>query len=225
MRTVNRAGRLTEAVRRRPYAVVLFDEIEKAHRDVFNVLLQVMDDGRLTDGKGRTVDFRNTVLIMTSNINLFPLAAESSSTSGNPEQTRKQVMDALRIHFKPEFLNRVDEIIVFNALGKEQLLKIIDLRLEEVRRSLADRKIALEFTGASKELLLAKGYDVNYTARPLKRSVQLLVQDPLAKKILRGEVLDGDHVQVDAEQSEITFTASRTRGSRRKSPPQRNSSQ
>lgn len=158
-------------------------------------------------------------------LDLLPLTAESSSTSGNPEQTRKQVMDALRIHFKPEFLNRVDEIIVCNALGKEQLLKIIDLRLEEVRRSLADRKVTLEFTGAAKEVLLASGYDSKYGARPLKGSVQRPVQDSLAKKILRGEVFDGDHVLVDAEQNEITLTASRARGSRRKSPPGRNSSQ
>src|SRR5208337_2834437 len=217
-------GQLTEAVRRRPYAVVLFDEIEKAHHDVFNILLQVMDDGRLTDGKGRTVDFRNTVLIMTSNINLVNLTAESLRTSENHEQTRKQVMDALRVYFKPEFLNRVDDIIVFNALGKEELIRIIDLRLEEVRRLLADRKVSLEFTDAAKELLLAEGYDLNYGARPLKRSVQRLVQDPLAKKILHGEVFDGDAVMVDAEQSELRFTVT-SRGSQRKSPARSNSYQ
>jgi ATP-dependent Clp protease ATP-binding subunit ClpB len=203
---------------------VLFDEIEKAHRDVFNILLQVMDDGRLTDGKGRTVDFRNTVLIMTSNINLVHLTAESLRTSENHEQTRKQLMDALRVYFKPEFLNRVDDIIVFNALGKEELIRIIDLRLEEVRRLLADRKVSLEFTDAAKELLLTKGYDLNYGARPLKRSVQRLVQDPLAKKILHGEVFDGDAVMVDAEQSELRFTVT-CRGSQRKSPARSNSFQ
>ena len=215
-------GQLTEAVRRRPYAVVLFDEIEKAHHDVFNILLQVMDDGRLTDGKGRTVDFRNTVLIMTSNINLVHLTAESLRTSENHEQTRKQIMDALRVYFNPEFLNRVDDIIVFNALGKEELIKIIDLRLGEVRRLLADRKVSLEFTDAAKELLLAKGYDLNYGARPLKRSVQRLVQDPLAKKILHGEVFDGDAVMVDVEQSELRFTVT-CRGSQQKSPARSNS--
>ena len=217
-------GQLTEAVRRRPYAVVLFDEIEKAHHDVFNILLQVMDDGRLTDGKGRTVDFRNTVLIMTSNISLLHLTTESLRTSENHEQTRKQLMDALRLYFKPEFLNRVDDIIVFNSLGKEELIKIIDLRLGEVRRLLADRKVSLEFTDAAKELLLAKGYDLNYGARPLKRSVQRLVQDPLAKKILHGEVFDGDAVMVDAEQSELRFTVT-CRGSQRKSPACSNSFQ
>ena len=199
-------GQLTEAVRRRPYSVVLFDEIEKAHHDVFNILLQVMDDGRLTDGKGHTVDFRNTVLIMTSNINLVNLTAESLRNSENSEQSRKLVIDALRIYFKPEFLNRVDDIIVFNSLGREELLKIIDLRLREVRQLLADRKISLEFTDAAKELLLAKGCDLNYGARPLKRSVQRLVQDPLARKILRAEVLEGDSVTVDAVDGELQFT-------------------
>jgi len=197
-------GQLTEAVRRRPYSVVLFDEIEKAHHDVFNILLQVMDDGRLTDGKGRTVDFRNTVLIMTSNINLMNFTAEPLRNA-TLEQARKQVIDALRMYFKPEFLNRVDDIIVFHSLGKEELIQIIDLRLHEVSRLLADRKIRLEFTEAAKELLLAKEGDLNYGARPLKRSIQRLVQDPLAKKILRREVLDGDSVTLDAEGGELKF--------------------
>jgi len=199
-------GQLTEAVRRRPYSVVLFDEIEKAHHDVFNVLLQIMDDGRLTDGKGRTVSFRNAVLIMTSNINLAHLPAESLRATENLEQARKQVTDALRAYFKPEFLNRVDDILVFNSLGKEELIKIIDLRLEEVRRLLTDRKVSLEFTDGAKELLLTQGYDPNYGARPLKRSVQRLVQDPLAVKLLHDEVLDGDNVVVTAEQGNIRFT-------------------
>src|SRR5208337_4720472 len=199
-------GQLTEAVRRRPYSVVLFDEIEKAHHDVFNILLQIMDDGRLTDGKGRTVGFRNAVLIMTSNINLAHLTAESLRAPENLEQARKLVTDVLRAYFKPEFLNRVDDIIVFNSLGKEELIKIIDLRLEEVRRLLADRKVSLEFTAAAKELLLAQGYDPNYGARPLKSSVQRLVQDPLARRLLHGEVFDGDHVVVGGEQSELRFT-------------------
>jgi len=199
-------GQLTEAVRRRPYSVVLFDEIEKAHHDVFNILLQVMDDGRLTDGKGRTVDLRNTVLIMTSNIHLAQVTAESLRAAESFEQARKQITDALRLHFKPEFLNRVDDILVFNSLGKEELIKIIDLRLEEVRHLLAERKVALEFAQAAKELLLTEGYDPSYGARPLKRSVQRLVQDPLAVKILHGEVLDGDHVVVDAEHNAMRFT-------------------
>jgi ATP-dependent Clp protease ATP-binding subunit ClpB len=192
-------GQLTEQVRRRPYAVLLFDEIEKAHPDVFNILLQIMDDGRLTDGKGRTVDFRNTVIIMTSNIGSAYLQAESMRTAADFEDASKQVMNALHGHFKPEFLNRVDDIIVFSPLGKEQLVKIIELRLEDVRRLLADRKISLELTEAAKELLFTEGFDPNFGARPLKRAIQKLVQDPLALKILDGEVLHGDHVVVDAD--------------------------
>ena len=210
-------GQLTESVRTRPYSVVLFDEIEKAHHDVFNVLLQVLDDGRLTDGKGRTVDFRNTVLIMTSNIDVSQLSAESLHPLEDSEKTRRRVLDLLRGYFKPEFLNRVDEILVFNSLGREEIIKIIDLRLEEVRRLLADRKVSLEFTDAAKELLLAEGYDRTYGARPLKRFVQRLVQDPLAMKILHGEVLDGDHVVVDAEHKEMKFTVSCRAAAPRKS--------
>ncbi len=202
-------GQLTEAVRRRPYSVVLFDEIEKAHQDVFNILLQIMDDGRLTDGKGRTVDFRNTVLIMTSNINSEQLTAEWLRTQADSEQARKQVMNALRAHFKPEFLNRVDDFIIFNPLGTEDLSKIIDLRLEEVRRLLAERQITLELTDSAKELLLREGYDPNFGARPLKRSIQRLVQDPLAVKILHDEVHHGDRVVADVEQGKMKFVAGR----------------
>ena len=193
-------GQLTEQVRRRPYAVILFDEIEKAHPDVFNVLLQIMDDGRLTDGKGRTVDFKNTVIIMTSNIGSSFLQAEGlCAPRRNSKRLRKQVMNALHGHFKPEFLNRVDDIIIFRPLGKEQLVKIIELRLEDVRRLLAERKISLELTDAAKDLLFTEGFDPNFGARPLKRAIQKLVQDPLALKILDGEVLHGDHVVVDAD--------------------------
>jgi ATP-dependent Clp protease ATP-binding subunit ClpB len=192
-------GQLTEQVRRRPYAVVLFDEIEKAHPDVFNVLLQIMDDGRLTDGKGRTVDFKNTVIIMTSNLGSAYLQAESMMSAETFDRASKLVMDALHGHFKPEFLNRVDDIIIFRPLGKEQLVKIVDLRLEDLRRLLAERKISLELTDAAKELLFTEGYDPNFGARPLKRAIQKLVQDPLALKILDGEVLHGDHVVVDAD--------------------------
>ena len=207
-------GQLTEAVRRRPYSVVLFDEIEKAHPDVFNILLQVMDDGRLTDGKGRTVDFRNTVLLMTSNINSEQLTADWLRTQEDSEQARRQVMKALRVHFKPEFLNRVDDFIIFNPLGTEELTRIIDLRLEEVRRLLADRQITLELTDSAKELLLRDGYDPNFGARPLKRSIQRLVQDPLAVKILHDEVHHGDHIVVDTEQGKMRFVASRQLGER-----------
>jgi len=192
-------GQLTEQVRRRPYAVILFDEIEKAHPDVFNVLLQMMDDGRLTDGRGRTVDFKNTVIIMTSNIGSSFLQAEGLSSEKEFDEASKQVMNALHSHFRPEFLNRVDDIIVFRPLGKEQLVKIIELRLEDVRRLLADRKISLELTDAAKDLLFTEGFDPNFGARPLKRAIQKLVQDPLALKILDGEILHGDHVVVDAD--------------------------
>ncbi len=195
-------GQLTEQVRRRPYAVVLFDEIEKAHPDVFNILLQMMDDGRLTDGKGRVVDFKNTILIMTSNIGSQFL--QSRPHPGGPaaqisKKHPEQVMNQLHSHFRPEFLNRVDDIIVFHPLGKEQLVKIVDLRLEDLRRLLADRKISLELTDSAKDLLFTQGYDPNFGARPLKRAIQKFVQDPLALKILDGEVLHGDHVVVDAD--------------------------
>jgi ATP-dependent Clp protease ATP-binding subunit ClpB len=214
-------GQLTEAVRRRPYSVVLFDEIEKAHQDVFNVLLQIMDDGRLTDGKGRTVDFKNTVIIMTSNIGSAYLSPEAMRTPDDIEQARKLVMNALQTHFKPEFLNRVDDIIIFNPLGKEQLTKIVDLRLEDLRRLLADRNISLELTDRAKELLFTEGYDVNYGARPLKRAIQRMIQDPLALKILDGEVLHGDHVVVDANMKDrkMTFTVSRAAAGKRSKQP------
>ncbi len=207
-------GQLTEQVRRRPYAVVLFDEIEKAHPDVFNVLLQMMDDGRLTDGKGRVVDFKNTILIMTSNIGSSYLQSDHLRTPEDFEKAGEQVMNALHGHFKPEFLNRVDDIIVFHPLGKEQLVKIIELRLEDVRRLLADRKISLELTDAAKELLFTQGYDPNFGARPLKRAIQKLIQDPLALKILDGEVIHGDHVIVDADKraGKMTFQVSKRVG-------------
>jgi ATP-dependent Clp protease ATP-binding subunit ClpB len=192
-------GQLTEAVRRRPYAVVLFDEIEKAHPEVFNVFLQIMDDGRLTDGKGRVVDFKNTIIIMTSNLGSSYLQAESLRTPEDFEKASEQVMTTLHGHFRPEFLNRVDDIIIFRPLGKDQLVKIIELRLEDVRRLLADRKISIELTDAAKDLLFTQGYDPNFGARPLKRAIQKLIQDPLALKILDGEILHGDHIVVDAD--------------------------
>ena len=207
-------GQLTEQVRRRPYAVVLFDEIEKAHPDVFNVLLQMMDDGRLTDGKGRVVDFKNTIIIMTSNLGSSYLQSDQVRTPEEFEKASEQVLNLLHTHFKPEFLNRVDDIIVFGPLGKEQLVKIIELRLDDVRRLLADRKISLELTDAAKELLFTQGYDPNFGARPLKRAIQKLVQDPLALKILDGEVLHGDHVIVDADKKagKMKFEVSRRVG-------------
>ncbi|HTM90756.1 MAG TPA: ATP-dependent chaperone ClpB [Terriglobales bacterium] len=211
-------GQLTEQVRRRPYSVILFDEIEKAHPEVFNILLQIMDDGRLTDGQGRTVDFRNTVIIMTSNIGSEYLSAEALRTPEDFENARRQVMNALQGHFRPEFLNRVDDVIIFNPLGKEQLSKIIELRLEDLRRLLAERKISLELTDAAKEMLFSEGYDPAYGARPLKRAIQRMIQDPLALKILDGEVLHGDHVVVDAREHKMTFNVSRRVGEAKPKP-------
>jgi ATP-dependent Clp protease ATP-binding subunit ClpB len=207
-------GQLTEQVRRRPYSVILFDEIEKAHQDVFNILLQIMDDGRLTDGQGRVVDFKNAIIIMTSNIGSTYLQSENMRSADDFAKATELVMTALHGHFKPEFLNRVDDIIVFTPLGKEQLVKIIDLRLEDLRRLLAERKISIELTEAAKELLFTEGYDPNFGARPLKRAIQKLIQDPLAMKILDGEVLHGDHVVADTDKrsGKITFEVSRRVG-------------
>ena len=189
-------GQLTEQVRRHPYSVVLFDEIEKAHPDVFNVLLQILEDGRLTDGKGRTVDFRNTVLVMTSNVGstaIFELSVQ------NPERARKEAMDALRASFRPEFINRIDEIVIFNPLGQAQLEGIVKLLLKNVEKLLEERKITLQLSPAAYTLLLEEGYDPAYGARPLRRTIQRLIQDPLALQILEGKVLPGDHIRVDRD--------------------------
>jgi ATP-dependent Clp protease ATP-binding subunit ClpB len=189
-------GQLTEQVRRHPYSVVLFDEIEKAHPDVFNVLLQILEDGRLTDGKGRTVDFRNTVLVMTSNVGSTAIFELSEK---DPERARKEAMEALRASFRPEFINRIDEIVIFNPLGKEQLANIVKMMLKSVEQLLAERQITLEITPAAIELLLNEGYDPAYGARPLRRTIQRLIQDPLALQILEGKVLPGDRVRVDRD--------------------------
>jgi ATP-dependent Clp protease ATP-binding subunit ClpB len=189
-------GQLTEQVRRHPYSVILFDEIEKANPDVFNVLLQILEDGRLTDGKGRTVDFRNTVLVMTSNVGstaIFELA------HSDPERARKESMDALRAAFRPEFINRIDEIVIFNPLGKEQLETIVGLLLRGVEKLLAERQITLELMPAAKELLVREGYDPAYGARPLRRTIQRMIQDPLAMQILEGKVLPGERIRVDRD--------------------------
>jgi ATP-dependent Clp protease ATP-binding subunit ClpB len=177
-------GQLTEAVRRRPYSVLLLDEVEKAHSEVFDVLLQLLDDGRLTDGQGRTVDFRNTVVIMTSNI-------------------RSQ--NELRDRFRPEFLNRVDEVVSFEALTREQLADIVELQLARLRERLAERRIALEVTDAAKELLAEEGWDPAYGARPLKRAIQRLVENPLALRLLEGDFAEGDTVRVDDADGELVF--------------------
>jgi ATP-dependent Clp protease ATP-binding subunit ClpB len=192
-------GQLTEAVRRRPYSVILFDEIEKAHPDVFNVLLQVLDDGRLTDSKGRTVDFKNTVLIMTSNLGAQLLQGESLNSDEAFERAQGQVMDVLKQSFRPEFLNRVDDIVIFRPLGEEQLTHIIDLRLADLEKLLADRHIVIKLTDEAKHQLLMSGYDRAYGARPLKRAIQRLIQDPLAIKILDGDIVHGDEVKIDAD--------------------------
>src|SRR6266566_1812160 len=189
-------GQLTEQVRRHLYSVVLFDEIEKAHPDVFNVLLQILEDGRLTDGKGRTVDFRNTVLVMTSNVGSTAIFELSTK---DPERARKEAMEALRASFRPEFINRIDEIVIFNPLGKEHLERIVGLLLKGVEKLLAERQITLELTPAARELLLREGYDPAYGARPLRRTIQRLIQDPLALQILEGTILPGDHVRVDRD--------------------------
>jgi ATP-dependent Clp protease ATP-binding subunit ClpB len=199
-------GQLTEHVRRRPYSVVLFDEIEKAHPDVFNTLLQILDDGRLTDGQGRTVDFRNTVIIMTSNVGSaiihdanpigFSVKSKGSSTQ---EEVRKRLLDALRQTFRPEFLNRVDDIIVFNSLSKEHLSVIIDLQLKRLEGQLADRGLKLQVTEAAKQAIMTEGYDPAYGARPMRRSIQRLIQDPLALKLLAGEFLAGETILVDRD--------------------------
>jgi ATP-dependent Clp protease ATP-binding subunit ClpB len=198
-------GQLTEAVRRRPYAVILFDEIEKAHPDVFNVLLQVLDDGRLTDSKGRTVDFKNTVLIMTSNVGAQALTTAWAQGEEGFEEAKVRVMESLRQQFRPEFLNRVDDIVVFHPLAEDQLAHIVDLRLKDLEALLADRKITLDLTDAARKAIFTAGYDRAYGARPLKRAIQRMVQDKLALKILDGTVLHGDHVVVDAGKDGLTF--------------------
>jgi ATP-dependent Clp protease ATP-binding subunit ClpB len=193
-------GQLTEAVRRRPYSVVLFDEIEKAHADVFNVLLQLLDDGRLTDGHGRTVDFRNTVVIMTSN-----MGSHLFRDYEKPEKLRPLLMQELRNALRPEFLNRIDEVVIFQPLGREEITRIVDIQLAHLRRRLEDRRIHLEVTEAAKALLGREGYDPTFGARPLKRTVQRLVQDPLALKLLEREFVEGDTVGIDAEDDRIVF--------------------
>lgn len=200
-------GQLTEAVRRRPYSVVLFDEIEKAHPDVFNVLLQILDDGRLTDSKGRVVDFKNTVLIMTSNLGSREIQAANENPLAD-RNVKDDVLHVLRSHFKPEFLNRIDDIVVFKQLGREQISQIIDVQLEKLRKMLGDRDIRLEVTESAKELLVEQGYDPIYGARPLKRAIQTLIQNPLAVKLLNGDIASGQKVTVAAENGEMNFSTS-----------------
>jgi ATP-dependent Clp protease ATP-binding subunit ClpB len=202
-------GQLTEAVRRRPFSVILFDEIEKAHRDVFNVLLQILDDGRLTDGQGRTVDFKNTIVIMTSNIGSHRILEYRGAFEGeNYERMKQAVLEEMRQHFRPEFLNRVDDIIVFHSLSEQHLKQIVDIQLESLRRRLEDRHISIELTEAAKTHLVRIGYDPNYGARPLKRAIQKEIETPLARLMLKGEIRDRQTVVVDYDSkgAKLTFT-------------------
>jgi ATP-dependent Clp protease ATP-binding subunit ClpB len=201
-------GRLTEAVRRRPYSVVLFDEIEKAHRDVFNVLLQVLDDGRLTDGHGRTVNFKNTVIVMTSNLG-SPLIQELSSKGADQKEIESAVRDLLKRTFRPEFLNRIDETIIFHPLSRQQLARIVEIQLDHLRKRLASRNIKLRVTERAQQLLAEEGYDPTYGARPLKRVIQQRIENPLAQRILSGEFGDGDTVEIDVDPAGREFTFKR----------------
>jgi ATP-dependent Clp protease ATP-binding subunit ClpB len=201
-------GQLTEAVRRRPYCVILFDEIEKAHPDVFNVLLQVLDDGRLTDSQGRTVDFKNTIVLMTSNVGSQKILQFKGSTIGEVyDRMKDAVLDELRKAFRPEFLNRIDDTIVFHALTVKELGKIIDIQLERLKQRLAERKISLVLTPEAKEHIVKIGYDPNYGARPLKRVLQKELETAIGKKLLTGEIHDGTTVTVgyDASRDGLEF--------------------
>jgi len=191
-------GYLTEAVRRRPYSVVLFDEVEKAHPEVFNALLQILDDGRLTDGHGRTVDFRNTVLIMTSNVGSQHIVELDESQR---DEMERRVNEALRAQFKPEFLNRVDDTLLFHQLERDEFAKIVEIQLERVQKLLDQRRLDLEISDEAKQLLAEKGYDPHYGARPLKRVIQRMLQDPLSMRILEGEFPEGSKISVDARVS------------------------
>jgi len=198
-------GVLTEAVRRRPYQVILFDEVEKAHEDIFNVLLQVLDDGRLTDGQGRTVDFRNTIIVLTSNLGSDILAAQPDG--GDLGAAFGQVMNVVRAHFRPEFLNRLDEIVLFRRLARADMAAIVDIQLARLRGLLADRKIKLDMDASAMEWLGAEGYDPVYGARPLKRVIQRSLQNEMAGLILEGTVKDGDTVHVSAGEKGLVITA------------------
>jgi ATP-dependent Clp protease ATP-binding subunit ClpA len=205
-------GQLTEAVRRRPYQVVLFDEIEKAHPDVFNVLLQVLDDGRLTDAQGRTVDFKNTVVIMTSNVGSAALVEAADAGDETFDRAAEAVRVQLREHFRPEFLNRVDEIIVFRPLDETQLGEIVGLLLAGVRARLADSGIGLELTDAARAQVAREGYDPQFGARPLRRAIQRVIENPLAKAVLSGEFVRGDTVRVDFRDGSLVFEKVPTNG-------------
>jgi ATP-dependent Clp protease ATP-binding subunit ClpB len=195
-------GQLTEAVRRRPYSVILFDEIEKAHGDVFNIFLQILDDGRLTDGHGRTVDFKNTVVIMTSNIgSQLILAYRGGDDAESYRQMKNEVLEAMRQHFRPEFLNRVDETVVFHSLSREHLKQIVDIQLEHLRARLAERHIVLDLSDRAREHIALVGYDPSYGARPLKRVIQKEIETPLGRLLLKGDIQDGQAVVIDHDRA------------------------
>jgi ATP-dependent Clp protease ATP-binding subunit ClpB len=211
-------GQLTEAVRRKPYSVILFDEIEKAHQDVFNVLLQILDDGRVTDAQGRTVDFKNTVIIMTSNIGSHHLLEGVSDTGEIAEPARDAVMAELRRHFRPEFLNRVDDIVLFRPLTLPEIEQIVDLQTEDLRRRLADRNIQIELTDAARAFIARRGFDPVYGARPLKRYLQHEVESRVGRAIIAGEVTDGSVLRVDVENGELTVKIEAAAGKVREEP-------
>jgi ATP-dependent Clp protease ATP-binding subunit ClpC len=204
-------GQLTEAVRRRPYRVVLFDEIEKAHPDVFNVLLQILEDGRLTDGQGHVVDFRNTVIIMTSNVGtaqirqFYPVDTQAGQSAVEKEQMRKTVLEEMRLYFRPEFLNRIDEIIIFEPLGREQIKQIVDLLVNELRKRLTERGIDLELTSEARDWLADEGFDSEFGARPLRRAIQRHVENPLSRELLQGGISDGDTVVIEKAEGGLVF--------------------
>jgi ATP-dependent Clp protease ATP-binding subunit ClpB len=204
-------GQLSEAVRRRPYSVILFDEIEKAHHDVFNVLLQVLDDGRLTDGQGRTVDFKNTIVIMTSNLGsqniqeYFAKAEGQRLKAEGKSDLEKEIMAELKRHFRPEFLNRVDDVIIFQSLDEEELSRIVDIQLEKLKKRLAQQQLTLDVDAAAKKLLASEGYDPQFGARPLKRAIQEQVLNPLSMRLLEGEFKPGDRIKVTAKDDELVF--------------------
>jgi ATP-dependent Clp protease ATP-binding subunit ClpB len=204
-------GQLSEAVRRRPYSVILFDEIEKAHHDVFNVLLQVLDDGRLTDGQGRTVDFKNTIVIMTSNIGsqniqeYFAKAEGQRLKAEGKSELEKEIMTELKRHFRPEFLNRVDDVIIFQSLDEEELSRIVDIQLEKLKKRLAQQQLTLDVDSAAKKLLAKEGYDPQFGARPLKRAIQEQVLNPLSLRLLEGDFKPGDRIKVTAKGDELVF--------------------
>jgi len=200
-------GQLTEAIRRKPYSVILFDEVEKAHADVFNVLLQIMDDGRLTDSHGRTVDFKNTVIIMTSNLGSQYLLEGISPEGHLREDARDQVMNTVKSHFRPEFLNRLDEIVLFKPLLLEEIEQIIELLLQQIRNRLQDRKISVDLSDTARHFIAKEAYDPVYGARPLRRYLQQHVETPLAKEIIAGRLMDGQQVTIDLENDQLSIKA------------------